>query len=300
MKKKIVFAFICCVLIVSTLSSCLPGVAVSLVEIDNNNTPRSVLLKYPGYTETISYYVEDKASYTYSIYIENADHEKGINVCEKHSDSILYAYEGELYMMSNSKLFAILQASGTYAEYVERYMTFKSVFDECTYYQTYSKKITRNGKEVTEVCYEADPSNEVLAQASSLGIKPGDKLVSVYFIDNSTNLVEEVDYYYKSQTKDNQQSLFMKREFLYLSNKKEVFSILPTLDNTFSVNIVYNPGKEIESTSHYSIPKGCAIGIDTNGKNISFFEDAECTVPFNFNTYSASGKDEVFIYALYN
>lgn len=296
MRKRIVLSIVVFCLIVGILSSCLPGIAVSLNDINKNNLPRAVLVKNPAYIETLTYYVSGQVSYRYGIYIENSQNGRSFNVLEQHEDVFLYAYEGEIYLKDGEKLFAILQASGTYAEYVEKYMTFKSVFDECTYYQKYSKKADG----ITEVCYEAEPSIEVLNQAESLGIKPGCKLGSIYYVDDTTKLVSKIEYYYRDASKEDESNMFLTREFSYLDSKKALFSSLPDLSDTFGVYIVYNPGKETESRSHFSIPKGCEIGIDTNGRNISFYEDEECTIPFNFNTYSAAGKDEVFIYALFN
>ena len=296
MRKRIILSIMIFCLIVGVLSSCLPGIAVSFNDINKNNLPRSVLVKNPAYIETLTYYVAGNVSYRYGIYIENSQNERSFNVFEQHEDVNLYAYEGEIYLKDGEKLFAVLQASGTYAEYVEKYMVFKSVFDECTYYQKYSKKTDG----VTEVCYEAEPSTDVLNQAESLGIKPGCKLGSVYYIDDETKLVNKIEYYYRDSSNENDKTQFLVREFNYLDEKKPLFSSLPDLSDTFGVYIVYNPGKETESKSHFSIPKGCEIGIDTNGKSISFFEDKECTIPFNFNTYSAEGKDEVYIYALFN
>lgn len=296
MRKRIFFSIVVFCLILGILSSCLPGIAVSLNDINRNNLPRAVLVKKPAYIETLTYYVSGMVSYRYGIYIENNSSGRSFNVFEQHEEVMLYAYEGEIYMKDGDKLYAILQASGTYAEYVEKYMTFKSLFDECTYYQIYSKKADG----ITEVCYEAEPSTEVLNQAVSLGIKPGCKLGSVYYIDDESKLVNKIEYYYRNSSNESEKTQFLTREFTYLDAKRDLFSSLPDLSDTFGVYIVYNPGKETESKSHFSIPNGCKIGIDTNGKNISFYEDKECTVPFDFDTYSAEGKDEVYIYALFN
>lgn len=309
MKRKIVLSVFIAILTLSLLSSCLPGVSVSLVETTKNNLPRAVLIKVPAYRETLSYFKNDTLSYKYSIYIENNSSEKSFNVLESHSDLQLFAYEGELYSVTKErsdpkkayvpqpKIYAILQAFGTYSEYVEKYMTSSSIFDDCTYYQKYSKNYDLDGVSVTEVCYEADPSNNVLNQASDLGIKPGDKIRVVYIINNETKLVSKIDYY---SSNSNALVLFLTRSFEYFDQKQDVFSSLPTLDNTFDAYIVYNPGKDIESTSHFSIPVGCEIGIDTNGRAVSFFEDENCTVPFDFETFTTTGKDEVYIYALFD
>lgn len=293
--------FISCLLVISALllCSCGQGVSVSYIQIRNANAPGAVLVSpdaRPAYKETLTYYNADgSADYSYSVYIEDGGN-NSYNIRETAGDYSLYAYDGEIYAQKNGKLYSVLQASGTYYEYLLPYLTFDCGYDrDLMFYQLFSEHFEENGKEMTRVAYYADITPSLSSTYSGQDITLGDRIVTEYKL-NGDFTAESVTY---SLRKDGAPDrLLLVRSFEYYTEKQDVFSSLPDLDETVTVSVIYYAGTEKEYISEFKVPSGIGIGIDTAGKNISFYNDSELSVPFDFN--SAVSFDDMKIFAVYN
>ena len=130
-----------------------------------------------------------------------------------------------------------------------------------------------------------------MAKYSGMGVRPGDTVKAVYELD-SGYLAKKITYYIRDGRDDTKERLFLCRRFDYYSEKQNEFDSVPSLDNTVTVRIEYSE----DHVQSFSIPTETFVGIDTAGKEIKFFSDAERTVPFDFT--SAEAFDGMRIYAV--
>lgn len=299
MKKIIAVLLLISVLF---LTSCASGISVLYYEIRTENAPSKLIYSdnFVSYSENITYFGNNgDPVYEYSVYIEKPINEAYLcNISEQDKDYALYASEGELYVKKDGRLYAILQLSGSYREYISKYLTLDHELDSGKFYQLYSEKFSEYGQSHIEVAYYSDVTPTSAAAFSELGVRMGSEIIAVYDISPENKYINSISYYTRENSDALTDKIICRREFEYSNEKKDVFSSLPSLDDTVTVKITINPGKEAESSSSFKIPRGCYIGIDTNGKSVSFFTDAELTVPFDYQT--ATADSDTVIYAVYN
>lgn len=282
-------------------ASCVKGISVSYYTVRLANDPASVLVDSsvrPAYKEMLTYYNSDGTeNYMYSVYTEcSNDVLYGYNIYETDGDTSFYAYEGELYSEKNGTLYAIIQAFGTYKEYISSYLTFDCGLDSGTFYQLYSEKYSDGIKEMTRVAYHGDVTAETVAKFPEF-FSLGDEIVVVYEIAGDYT-AKTVSYYCRKNGDASTDRKLLVRAFEYYDEKQKVFDSVPDMSDTVEVSITYYAGTENETSSLFDIPKGCGIGIDTAGKDISFYYDSEMTLPFSY--VGSNATDGLKIYAVYN
>lgn len=289
--KKLFTVFL--ILSAIVLSSCGKGASISYMNIKNTNEPQALLLRdgVAAYKETLTYFdAEGNKEYSYSVYIEpNADGFKPFNVHENHGDVQLYAVDGEIYSVENGKIYSILQAFGTYYDFTEKYSTGYIPFDNGLFYQLYSE----TEKESITVAYFSEILPATVAKYSAMGIKLGDTVKVVYELDLNS-VANKITYFIRDGGNEAKERKILCRQFEYFGEKQCEFKGVPTLENTVKVMIEYSA----DHIQTFNVPVGTYIGIDTAGKDVAFYSDAERTVPFDFS--SAEAFDGMKIYAAEN
>ena len=287
MRKLSAFLLLLSVL---ALSSCGRGVSISYMTVRAANDAQAILSKdgVAAYKETLKYYsANGNVLYEYSVYMEkNSGGAKPYNVRECHPDGDIYAYEGEIYSVKDGKIYSILQAFGTYYDFTEKYTRGNIALDDCVFYQLYSE----SSGGVTTVAYYSEMLPETMAKYSAMGVKPGDTIKAVYELDGE-NVARKITYFIRENGDETKERALLCRQFEYYSEKQDEFASVPSLDKTVKVQIIYSD----DHVQTFAIPEGTFAGIDTAGRNIKFFSDAEMTVPFDFTT--AAAFDGMKIYA---
>lgn len=275
------------------LSSCGNGASVSYMQVRNANDPVALLAHKDtsSYIEKITCYADGEEVYYYSIYIEPTDDVYApYNVIESTNDYGLYAFDGEIYVKQRSDIYAILQASGTYSEFVGKYITAEIPLDSGVFYQLRSETTDIGIK----VAYYSDLLPDAAAKYSSLGACLGDTVVVEYDLLPDYR-ARSITYYLRKGGDPSSESLLMTRVFEYEVGISDRFSFLPTLDDPVHVSVVYLSGTENEHVQTFTVPAECLIGIDTAGKPADFYLDPEFTVPFGGSPVQA--EEGLRIYA---
>lgn len=290
--KKIFFSLLSLLLLSAILVSC-SGVSVPYYILKLDNDTDNVLQKYAGVKETLIYYKDGEKEYSYSIYIERAEKaEYGYNVCESYNGYTFFGYEGEIYAVSEGKTFALIQADGsTYYEYILPYTSRTHYLDAGEKYQKYSKK----NDSITEVAYYSKMTISDVAALGDYGIFEGDKIISLYILDKD-NFYLGIEY--SVEHYDGTTETLASRTFEYYTEKQNVFSSLPTLDDTVNINLIYNAGTMNEKTQTYIVPRGIYFGIDKGKSDISVYNDIDFTIPFDFE--NAVSDDDTVLYVKNN
>lgn len=259
------------------LCSCGNGASVSYMRVRNANEPVALLAQKDtaAYTEDVVCYRDGKEVYRYAVYTEPTDDVYApYNIAESTDGYCLYAVGGELYVRKNDKVYAILQTSGTYAEFVGKYITAETSLDSGAFYQLRSD-ITSDG---INVAYYSDLLPQAAAKYSSVGANLGDTVVVEYDLMPDYR-ARSITYYLRKGGDAASETKIMTRTFTYHPVISDHFSSVPSLENAVRVSVVYFSGTENEHVQQFTVPAECYIGIDTSGKPADFFLDAEFTVP---------------------
>lgn len=291
--KKIISLMLAVILLTITIASCAAsGKSILISRMFTANNPLNILNFYSSYTEYLKYTNSDGNTFEYSIYTEYSDVKAGNNnIVEKYDDMTLYVHDGDIFILKNNEYYSVVQLYGTINDFTYKYIhTRNTDFDNLTYYQKYSKEITVEGEKYTEVGYQAVITPEIAAKYSTLGLEIGNNILIVYLIKSGSNLFSELTYYQVSKTA---QKEFLKRTFKFSETKENLFSDLPSKDETVNVTFVLNTNDQI-TTSSYPISKGTKLGIDTLDKTLKFFTDEEMTKEFDFD--SSKINSDITIY----
>ena len=281
--KKTLSLMLAILLITIFLVSCAAsGKSILISRMFTANNPLNILNFYESYTENLPYTNSDGSIFEYSIYTEYSSVKTGSNnIVEKYNDMTLYVYDGDIYILKNGEYYSIVQLYGTYNDFTYKYIyTRNTDFDNLTYYQKYSKEINVDGEKYTEVGYQAVITPEIAAKYSTLGLEIGNDILIVYLIKSGSNLFSELTYYQVSKTS---QKEFLKRTFKFSETKENLFSNLPTKNDTVNVTFVIDANDQ-KATSTYTISKGTKLGIETLDKTLKFYTNEEMTEEFNFDS----------------
>lgn len=295
--KRIIAIILAIIVITISISSCTPsGKSIMISKMFSFNNPLYILNDYASYTESLTYTNKEGNKYSYSIYITESDVKKDTyNICEQYPDVTLYAYNEHIYTKDATGLYSVILAFGTYSEYIFGYISTRETdFDKLTYYQKYSKEYSENGIKMIETGYSSPITPTLASKYSSLGLDIGNSVLVVYTLKNGSSIFENIKYF---ETDGKIQTEFLSREYKYNNYKEDKFSILSSLEETININIMYSPNSESETISTFKIAKGTKLGIDTGDKEIKFYLDIDCTIPFNHETFIPF--DNAYIYGVY-
>lgn len=273
---KRVISLLAALLISLSFISCGRGASVSIYKIRTANEIKNIFLQnaeVDAYRETVTYLNRDGSTrFSYELYYERAeDIYAGYNICESVGDYRLYAYEGVVYADEGDGLCAVILLSGSYAEYIDGYLTGEFPFDTDTLDQQYSKSEGEN----TMIEYHSVLTPQRAAELAVYGIDENDKIVSKYTVAGS--FILSIEYSILNETDSYPIAV---RTFEKSEEKDSLFDLVSGLENSVAVDILY-VGEEKEGR-HFSVPSGVFVGVDTGSADYSFYYDEACQRPYSY------------------
>lgn len=274
--KKLLCFFMALMLSVSLFVSCGSGasIAIGALRLDNEVVNLFKFTDAIAYNETLVYTdKEGTPIFTAEYYYEVAeDIYVAYNLIENIGDYTLYAYEGSVYTETKDGITAVLLLSGTYLDFVNRYLEEDFLLDGDTHIQRSAE--TREG--VIYAQYEAVLTPQQHARVSELGIKENDKIISDYAVRDS--IIESIAY---SVETGGEVFPIAKREIRVMTEREDRFDVISSLPTeTVAVDFVFvdseNQGR------HFEVPKGVFVGMETGSFDYAFFRDKDCTEPYSF------------------
>ncbi len=274
--KKLICLFLAGVLCLSLFVSCKNGtsIAIGALRLDNQVENLFKFTDAVAYNEIVTY--TDKQGtpvFTAEYYYEVAeDIYAAYNVMEKIGDYCLYAYEGQVFTETDTGMTAVLLMSGTYTDFVEKYVDVSFILDGDTQFQRSSEQ--KDG--LTYATYEATLTPQQTARVSEFGVKENDKILSTYGVRDS--IIESVEY---KVERDGEHFPLAKREIRVSDEKEDRFASVKALPaETIGVDIVF-VNSETQGR-HFDVPKGVYVGMETGAHEYSFYLDAACTNVYSF------------------
>ena len=290
--KKRIFTAAALILALLMLASCASGVSVPYYILAMDNYTENVFDEYDGYKETVTYYKDGAKDFEYSVYVDKGSVNAGdrysstyyYNVCESYEGYTFYAYDQELYAVTEGKTYFIIRADkGDYLKFVKSYGERAHLLDKGAKYQKYSKKLDSG----TEVEYYSKVSPLIAAELYLFGITETDKIISKYILMENTDFYVSVEY--SIEHSDGSREKIAERKFEYYGTREEnadLFAALPSMDETVSVSIIRENGVK----DSFKVPVNTYIGIESGSTDVSYFADEARTVPFDAeNTLAYDG-----------
>ena len=275
--KKFLCLLMALMIAVSLFVSCGKGASIAIGAIRLDNEVLN-LFRFAGavaHDETLYYFDKDgNTVFTAEYYSEVAnDIYAAYNLIETIGDYKLYAYEGSVYAETEKGITAVLLLSGTYLDFVKRYLEADFIFDGDVLIQRSSE--TRDGVILAQ--YETSLTPQQHARVAEFGVKENDKILSQYAVRDS--IIESVIY---SVERDGEEFPVAKREMRVLTEKENRFVALEALsEEVVTIDFTFVGGTN--QGRRFEVPKGVFVGMETGSFNYEFFRDQDCTIPYAFD-----------------
>lgn len=276
---------------VSLFVSCGSGTSIAIGALRLDNEVLN-LFRFAGavaYDETIQYFDKDGSSvFMAEYYYEVAeDIYAAYNLVETIGDYKLYAYEGSVYTETEKGMTAVLLLSGTYLDFVKRYLEADFIFDGDVLIQRSSETIDG----VIYAQYETSLTPQQHARVSEFGVKEDDKILSQYAVRDS--IIESVVY---SVERDGEEFPVAGRMIRVMMEKENRFSALEALsEELVTIDFTFVGGSN--QGRRFEVPKGVFVGMETGNFDYAFFRDQDCTIPYAFDEEPITENMTIYVLA---
>ena len=276
---------------VSLFVSCGSGTSIAIGALRLDNEVLN-LFRFAGavaYDETIQYFDKDGSSvFMAEYYYEVAeDIYAAYNLVETIGDYKLYAYEGSVYTETEKGMTAVLLLSGTYLDFVKRYLEADFIFDGDVLIQRSSETIDG----VIYAQYETSLTPQQHARVSEFGVKEDDKILSQYAVRDS--IIESVVY---SVERDGEEFPVAGRMIRVMMEKENRFSALEALsEELVTIDFTFVGGSN--QGRRFEVPKGVFVGMEPGNFDYAFFRDQDCTIPYAFDEEPITENMTIYVLA---
>lgn len=289
--KKLLCLLMAIMIAVSLFVSCGSGASIAIGALRLDNEVMN-LFRFAGavaYDETLHYFDKDGNSvFTAEYYYEVAeDIYAAYNLVETIGDYKLYAYEGAVYTETEKGITSVLLLSGTYLDFVKRYLEADFIFDGDVLIQRSAE--TRN--DVIYAQYETSLTPQQHARVAEFGVKEDDKILSEYAVRDS--IIESVSY---SVEREGEVFPVAARTIRVMKEKENRFSGLDVLWEEL-VTIDFTFVGDTNQGRRFEVPKGVFVGMETGNFDYAFFRDPDCTIPYSFDEEPITENMTIYVLA---